>query len=351
LQDGGRHYNQIIRNIDIDLGHENPGAIGIRHQGAEGCAIQHVKINAPSGFAGLYGAPSSGGLMTGVEVVGARYGIYIPDARGGAQTIAGLRLSGQWDQPIMAAHRYPLIIVGFDVTHDNGPVATPRQNGSDASGHLTLVDGAISLTGGGTAAAIENSDRSIYLQNVYVKGTPSIVDNQADGSVLPASSPDRWTRVEEYAYVDGARGISALVNGAFDNFTAQVTGVIDSVPTDLVTRHVFPSDLCDLSDPGMFDVTDAGAVGDGVSDDTFALQAAIDQADKVFLPKGRYMVSGTLELGPDTQLCGAANVLSVIVADPTWSEPDFMPLLRRKGRLRPSPAVGSSSCGIRGTFA
>ena len=41
-------------------------------------------------------------------------------------------------------------------------------------------------------------------------------------------------------------------------------------------------------------VRDFGAVGDGVADDTTAIQNAINASDAVFLPEGTYKVTGTL---------------------------------------------------------
>ena len=41
---GGRDWNQVIRNVKIVLGN-NPGAVGIRHAGAQGSSAQEVSID------------------------------------------------------------------------------------------------------------------------------------------------------------------------------------------------------------------------------------------------------------------------------------------------------------------
>jgi sugar lactone lactonase YvrE len=47
-----------------------------------------------------------------------------------------------------------------------------------------------------------------------------------------------------------------------------------------------------------------GARGDGKTDDTVALQQAVDQNQTIYLPMGRYLVTDTLRLRPDSVLIG-----------------------------------------------
>jgi hypothetical protein len=58
------------------------------------------------------------------------------------------------------------------------------------------------------------------------------------------------------------------------------------------------------------------AKGDGKADDAAALQAAIDEHDFVFLPKGRYFLSQPLRLRSSTRLFGVSNLLSVLAPLP-----------------------------------
>lgn len=75
---------------------------------------------------------------------------------------------------------------------------------------------------------------------------------------------------------------NASSNAGDVNYTGQFTGQVNqSVATKLTE---FPS------------VKDFGAVGDGVTDDTAAIQAAINAVGTVYVPPGTYFISSTLNL-------------------------------------------------------
>ena len=65
------------------------------------------------------------------------------------------------------------------------------------------------------------------------------------------------------------------------------------------------------ADPGTLDVKTFGARGDGVADDTAAIQKALDEAGKaggrVLIPAGRWLVAGSLRVPPGVSLSGVAQ--------------------------------------------
>jgi hypothetical protein len=82
-----------------------------------------------------------------------------------------------------------------------------------------------------------------------------------------------------------------------------------------------------------------GAKGDGVSDDTKALQGCLDAHEAVLLPKGLYRISQTLSMRPNTALVGISQTHSVIApvsggfvtdnaSNMTGSNGNFAPLIR-----------------------
>lgn len=63
-------------------------------------------------------------------------------------------------------------------------------------------------------------------------------------------------------------------------------------------------------------VTSTGAVGDGMADDTAAIQDAIDTGSNVYFPPGTYLISeGLTSTTPGQRITGAGEGVSIIVAD------------------------------------
>ena len=76
-------------------------------------------------------------------------------------------------------------------------------------------------------------------------------------------------------------------------------------------------------------VKDFGAVGDGVTDDTAAIQAALNYAGAnncgIYFPRGTYAISNTLAVGTSTRLYGDSMINTIIkmVSLPAGSKPTY----------------------------
>ena len=88
-------------------------------------------------------------------------------------------------------------------------------------------------------------------------------------------------------------------------------GVVGAIGTsfDAHPVHTSPSAGSDIiaalpSADSWTNLRTLGVKGDGVSDDTAAIQKAIDEHRVLYIPEGRYIVTNTLHLKPDTVLIG-----------------------------------------------
>src|SRR6185312_5923825 len=175
-----------------------------------------------------------------------------------------------------------------------------------------------------THPAIANTGGiDLLVQNVWIKGSGPLVQSGSQPPVMGSGSTDLVT---EYAYTDPAQtGANYAPATSYDLIDgkqgqagiAKVQMKAGAPPGDLVLRHL-PGPLPWFDDPGVVDVTTLGADPTGKSDSTSAIQKAVDQSfghgDAAFLPRGNYLVSGTITLHPDTRLFGVPGPKSTLWA-------------------------------------
>ncbi|MCB0421768.1 MAG: hypothetical protein KDD61_12280 [Bdellovibrionales bacterium] len=357
FNNGADHWNAVVRNIDFDLGKNNSSAAAIRMLAAEGSTIQEVKIMAHGAFSGIYRFPSSGGSINNLEVIGGKHGIFADNGRGGVSLLNNITLSEQTSTPLLINTIYPTTIVGLKATLNNVSLLDRSNNYIHITkNHIALIDGQIEFANNSNnRPVIQNDFRSIYLKNVFVKGASTIVNSTSNNKKLLASNSSTWTRVNEYSYAGTFKDISQfgefgkLVNGAktdSDYFlintsnkgltTSNVTlsQTVASPPEDLISKHQWTDQLCNLEDSQFIDVRDYGATPDDNKDDSQAIQDAIDNApsfgNKVYLPKGTYKISRTLQLKYNTQLCGASRFNTILSTD-GWTPSSNTPVIQSNG--------------------
>ncbi|WP_208403100.1 glycosyl hydrolase family 28-related protein [Paenibacillus sp. BK720] len=348
-------FDNVIRGIDFDLG-LNPGAVAIRHQSCEGSAIEDVYINATNAFAGIFDIIGSGGSITNIEVEGGKYGVYAENSQP-APLITGIKLEQQTEAAIFYNGKSPLTVVGFHITKPAGPVITvgKQADGTESSGNISLVDGSVRLsTLQSNATIIQNTDRSVYLRNVYAINAGYIIRHSTDpSSDLSVASGDQnaWINVGEYAYDKGyTPNQTKLVDGSYvTGHTYPVSGPYytrsGGLPTDLISRHVWAGGekFTAFDQAGVINVKDApyNAQGDGTTDDTAAIQSALNTGGKVFLPKGKYIISSSLILKSTSQLFGVSKTASVIAVSPTSTPAADTPIITTVNDANASPVLAN----------
>jgi len=389
--DDSRAWNMSVRNLTIDLGVNNPGAVGIDQASAEGCSIQEVTIQARDSFAGFYNLNNSGGYTYNVEVIGGKHGIYFSRTRGGACLVIGLKLSGQLSAPIAVRTYIPFGVVGFDISSGSGQIIS-NVNGSeitdfpdfhDTGTHIYLIDGKIEVIGNSdNDAIIKNKDRSVYLKNVYVKGRSKVhsfithIDDPTVNGELKVLNPSIWSKVNEFSFTSGLFDEKGnLLQGVNTNNTFFANDTYDSAldinnylfapdtdmtvtkqenPGDLIAKHTFDIGLENPEATNLISVLDYGANPNDDIDDTQNIQDAIDAAGDngtVFLPAGEvinlnnierlghYKISNTLILKKNTNLFGVSRYNSVLDAQ-DWENPaQNSPVILSENAKDAAPAI------------
>eukprot|EP00747_Dinoflagellata_sp_TGD_P010525 gnl/TRDRNA2_/TRDRNA2_119907_c2_seq1.p1 gnl/TRDRNA2_/TRDRNA2_119907_c2~~gnl/TRDRNA2_/TRDRNA2_119907_c2_seq1.p1 ORF type:complete len:564 (+),score=46.97 gnl/TRDRNA2_/TRDRNA2_119907_c2_seq1:1-1692(+) len=264
-----------------------------------------------------------------VTVLGGHIGV---DCSGtmNSPTLTGLHLLGQteaalvYDGGLEAASAVGLII------RPASSHAVAFRSGAPSSiwGQISVIDSVVDYPVTDTDGCVAfDVSHSIYLRNVYIRNCGNFVRATAHNVniTIPASAAlgGHWNRANEVMvgadiirpasnckpasmpiYRDGQRRTVAWET-SIDYETA-------APPDDLSSRHAWGEATFPTWDgPAVVDATEKpfGAVGDGSTDDTDAIQRAIDEAPDggaVFLPVGAYRISRTLNL---TGTKGAASLI------------------------------------------
>ncbi|MCC5842299.1 MAG: DNRLRE domain-containing protein [Opitutales bacterium] len=321
-------YDQAVIGLDFKIGAGNAGAAALRMQGAEGCTIQDVHIDlTEGGHTGIWGVPGSGGSTHRVTIVGGVIGIDTFSNGPGAGTqptpvVTGATFVNQSQYAVRIRARGAMVMVGCRFERSApGPLfqITFQWAPQPFEGSFLLIDSEINYAHADPANTViamgSPRGRSFLFDNVYVRNAPHVFTPDATGNptgwrhyshlaveVMPAARA--WGQGREFVYIDGE------VHGGF--YMNAESGV--PPPFDLQTRHQWAEDFPSWETPGVVDVTTLGAVGDGTTDNWAVLQQAINDHEILFFPKGRFAVSNTLDLRPDSKLIGAYITLSSIDA-------------------------------------
>jgi hypothetical protein len=300
-------FNQMFKGIDIDISH-NKGAAGIRHTGSQGSMLEDVTIYADGAYAGLMNCPGQGGGTYNVRVNGGTYGI-IADGEIRFPLLVGVHLKKQEKAALYlndpASGFLPFCLAGFNIELTRGvPILIGACKYFIAG--ISLVDGIISCADG----KILESEKptSMTMHNVAVRGASTVNGNTALG--------DGWTQIKEYAscVADG----TIVVNGSRSDVVMTTNAPPQTNWETIRKKHLGEAALPSFEDDDVVSVKTFGAKGDGISDDTAAMQKALAAGKKVFVPRGIYLISDTLVLGPDTALFGIARIYSDIRANKNW---------------------------------
>jgi hypothetical protein len=371
-------YNSMATNLKIIIGEGNVGAVGIRLRGAQGSGLEDVTVDAGPGLAGVVGGCGSGGAHHGLRVIGGRYGLDLRQSQP-TGTVSGTTLEGQRCAAIVYAGFESLSAVGINMTDQRGCYGVISTDSADSTfdiagapvgectlpmmptgpgfpgdyqqtnpyiaGKMSFIDSTIDFSagaahcatpaastgeGGGSAGFL--AVRSLFLQNVYVKGTDLlyVINGTFNGSAHPldhSSEPcasggchvekmvygidppmDRTWQLHAPVYIDGVRQAS-------QKLLRMGSGETD-VPSDLITKHRWAQtpDPPSFESPRCVNVKTLGAKGDGWTDDYDIVQNALDENDCVYLPRGLYLTSRTLQVRAGRALVGVARHLSRITS-------------------------------------
>jgi Pectate lyase superfamily protein len=325
-------FYSAMSNVDFEIGEGNPGAVGIRFHIAQHCFLTHMNFHIGSGMAALHDVGNEG---EDLHFYGGRYGIMTGHPSPGWQfTLLDSSFDGQREAAI-EEHEAGLALVHD--TFKNVPIAIDIE-----PKHIEELWIKNSTFENISRAAIIISSENSRLTEINVEG--ALCNHVNVFAQLRESG-------KTYAGKGPAYRVAAFTHGLiFDSPKAK-----GSIETRIDTETLFglppvgPNAIHALpSQTGWVNALELGAKGDGTTDDTAALQHAVDTQRIIYLPSGRYRLTDTLRLRPDTVLIGLhPSTTQLDLADNT---PDFDGIGSPKAMLLAPPNGSTIVTGI-GLFA
>ncbi len=266
--------SNYFENITIDVGKGNPGAVGLVFFANNSGAVRNVTIkSSDEGHAGAIGfliksEMHSACNVYSLEIDGFQYGIKVSTYRTFSH-FENIVLSNQTKYGIKVENN-AVQIIGLKAN-----VNVPALYSSGAMAHVVLTDADI-VSKGTDYTAIKYEMGCIYLRNIRTKGFQVAFER----NWFETSIPDGY--IEEYC--------NKPTHAPFDGEAHSIGLKVQPLP-DVSLESDMDKWCC---------VNDYGAVGDGVSDDTEAIEAAFHSGKPViWFQPGRYLITRPIDI-PET---------------------------------------------------
>ena len=287
-------FYSAMSNIDFEIGAGNPAAIAIRFHVAQHAYLSHMDFHIGSGLAAL---TEIGNEAEDLHFYGGRYGILTGKPSPGWQfTLIDSVFEGQREAAVRE-HEAGLTLIRD--TFRNVPVAIDID--PHYSDELWVKDCRFEQVS--KAAVIISNEKSplteIGFENAVLNDVPVFALFRESGKTVSGKSVIYRVRNFNYGLIVPGEGMTGAVGMRYDAtalsaLPAALPRAIPALPPTEVWVNVHT----------------LGVVGDGTTDDTSAIQKAIDTHRVLYFPSGHYRVSDTLTLKPDTVLIGLHPTLT-----------------------------------------
>jgi hypothetical protein len=305
-------FYSAMANVDFEIGAGNPAATAVRMHTAQHSYLAHIDFHLGSGLAGIY---QVGNLGMDLRFYGGRYGILAEKTSPAWQyTLLDSVFDGQRDAAIRE-HEAGLTLVNTVLRNVPVGIEIDRGYGDWLWGKDVRFE---NVARAGVVISNEgNAYTQIGFENAVAVGTPVFARFRDSGKIVAGPAP-RY-RIKEFTY-----GLTLPGLGQPGSFATRM----DGAPLSSLPRRRDPAIRAFPGVAAWTNVRDLGAKGDDSTDDTAALQRAIDTHRVLYFPAGFYRVTDTLKLRTDSVLIGLHPSLTQIRLA------DDMPAFRGVGPAR-----------------
>jgi sugar lactone lactonase YvrE len=282
-------FYSAMSNVDFEVGEGNGAAVAIRFHVAQHCYLAHIDFHMGTALAAL---KDIGNEAEDLHFYDGQYGIVTGKPSPGWQFTL---LDSTFERQFVAAiseHEAGLTLI-HDTFHNEGLAIDIDPGYSE---ELWVKDSRFdNIYGPAILFGNEKNPRTeINLEDIVCRHVKTSFAEMRE-SKREFAGPGDIYKVKSFSH-------GLAVNGAADEGEIRTS-------FDAEEMHDFPSDsrnaIAALPPADSWvNLQTLGAKGDGVTDDTAAIQKAIAEHTVLYIPMGRYLVTDTIRLRPDTVLIG-----------------------------------------------
>jgi sugar lactone lactonase YvrE len=281
-------FYSAMSNVDFEIGKDDPAAVAIRFHVAQHCYLAHMDFWIGSGLAAL---KDIGNEAEDLHFHGGQFGIITVRPSPGWQfTLIDSSFDGQ-SQAAIKEHE-----AGLTLIHDsfrNVPQAISVDRGYSEElwvehSRFEEISGPAVIFG-----RENNAQTEINLEDVACRHVKVFAQLRESGRTFDGPGEN---------YVVGSFSYGLTLDGVADwgsiqsKFDAHAVTQLPPAGNNAIPALPPAATWVNLQS--------LGVRGDGVTDETAAIQKAIDEHPALYVPMGRYLVTDTIHLRPDTVLIG-----------------------------------------------
>ncbi len=301
-------FYSAMSNVDFEIGSGNPAAICIRFHAAQHSYLAHMDFHTGSGLAAIFDV---GNEAEDLRFYGGRYGIMTRKPSDAWQfTLIDSSFDGQREAAIRENE------AGLTLVHDEfRNVPTAISIDPHYSDELWVEDTRFeNIRGPAVIVSNENSRMTeINLENIVCRDVPAFALFRESKHKVAGDGP--VYRVNIFSH-----GLTLPYPGA----TGEISTRYEAVPLKALPPPDPPA-IRGLPPANTWvNLRSLGAKGDGSTDDTEAIQKAIDEHRVLYIPSGHYIITDTLRLRPNTVLIGlhpSTTQLDILDSTPAFQGP------------------------------
>jgi hypothetical protein len=281
-------FYSAMSNVDFEIGDGNPAAIGIRFHAAQHAYLSHMDFHIGSGLAAL---TEIGNYAQDLKFYGGRYGILTDKPSPAWQfTLVDSLFDGQREAAIRE-HEAGLTLIRD--TFRNVPAGIDI----DPEYYDQLWAKDCRFENVSRAAVVISNEKShlneIGFENAVAKDAPTFALFRDSGKKVAGAGPVYRVRSFNYGLILPGLGAPGVLGQRYDAVA------LSSLPPEM------PPAIPPLPPTSEWtNVRTLGVAGDGKTDDTAAIQKAIDGNRVLYFPSGQYLVTDTITLKAGTVLIG-----------------------------------------------